>query len=772
MARRHSARLQLSLLLLVGCLLQAYIHAQNTTATVPNIIRFSGILLNGDQTARAGAVGVTFALYSEQKGGAPLWLETQNVSIDAAGHYSVLLGAASKDGVPSDLFATNEARWLGIKPEGQDEQPRVLLVSVPYAMKAGDAETLGGKPASAFALNSVVTVQTAADVAPIKPAGSPPVAMDLPSSTGTKNFVAKWIDTSNTLGNSIITDTGTTVGINNINPSSSVVLDVSGNSVFRGFASLFYAPLNNGPQFAFQNQASPSAASWRFGVTGATNGTTFLISDAANSTLPFEIEQGTPSNTVYLQKTGKVGIGTNTPANLLTVAGTVQSTSGGFKFPDGSVQVSAGVSQSAADSRYLQQGGGSVTGILNANNASNTFNGTFAGSFSGNGSALTNLNAGAIAAGSLPNSALNGAYTNTLLMTSSANQFSGSFSGTFAGNGANLTNLNSSQLTGTLNGGNIGNIPFTNANNNFTQLQNIELSGPAGGTGVGLFVLANDNGHAAINAANAGTGDIMDMYNANQQAFAFANNGYLWSNGWAPPINFVSGNPVSPGQLVKFVRIGPVSAQQGVVMPTATTDINGAIGIVAQTYTSDPNNLQAQVVLDGIANCTFDNTPVIGDWVTISSITAGDCHDYGVGLPNYGGAVGRVVDPSGTVYIFRVWIVGPRIPQSIGLTNQTAAIPTTTLFSVSGSGLYRVTVYLTSNNTAGGTITGSLGWADGSGPQTASTGTVSPTQQYASQTVVMHVVGGNDITYNIQFSGVSGTPNYGAFYTVELLASE
>ena len=36
----------------------------------------------------------------------------------------------------------------------QVTQPRVLLVSVPYALKAGDAATLGGLPASAFVLNA------------------------------------------------------------------------------------------------------------------------------------------------------------------------------------------------------------------------------------------------------------------------------------------------------------------------------------------------------------------------------------------------------------------------------------------------------------------------------------------------------------------------------------------------------------------------------------------------------------------------------------------
>jgi hypothetical protein len=39
---------------------------------------------------------------------------------------------------------------------------------------------------------------------------------------------------------------------------------------------------------------------------------------------------------------GNVGIGTNTPTEKLQVTGTIHSTSGGFKFPDGSVQTTAG----------------------------------------------------------------------------------------------------------------------------------------------------------------------------------------------------------------------------------------------------------------------------------------------------------------------------------------------------------------------------------------------------------------------------------------------
>ena len=78
--------------------------------------------------------------------------ETQNVTADVKGNYTVRLGATPPEGLPLDLFTSGEARWLGVRINGGEEQPRVLLLSVPYALKAGDAQTLGGLPASAFVL--------------------------------------------------------------------------------------------------------------------------------------------------------------------------------------------------------------------------------------------------------------------------------------------------------------------------------------------------------------------------------------------------------------------------------------------------------------------------------------------------------------------------------------------------------------------------------------------------------------------------------------------
>ncbi|MFZ3211349.1 MAG: hypothetical protein WA188_07520, partial [Terriglobales bacterium] len=125
--------------------------AGTASTAVPRLVKFSGVVTDTAGSPRSGITGITFALYKEQAGGAALWLETQNVTLDAQGRYTVLLGADSAEGVPLDAFTANQAQWLGIQPEGLPEQ-RVLLVSVPYALKAADSETLGGIPASSFVL--------------------------------------------------------------------------------------------------------------------------------------------------------------------------------------------------------------------------------------------------------------------------------------------------------------------------------------------------------------------------------------------------------------------------------------------------------------------------------------------------------------------------------------------------------------------------------------------------------------------------------------------
>src|SRR5271170_2093681 len=151
--KRFLVRLLVPIFLLcaLGVQAQSMPSAANPSP-VPHLVNFAGTASDLNNKPMTGVVGLTFALYKDQQGGAPLWLETQDAKIDRNGHYTVQLGATKSDGLPAELFTSGEAQWLGVQISGQDEQPRVLLLSVPYALKAADAETVGGLPASAFAL--------------------------------------------------------------------------------------------------------------------------------------------------------------------------------------------------------------------------------------------------------------------------------------------------------------------------------------------------------------------------------------------------------------------------------------------------------------------------------------------------------------------------------------------------------------------------------------------------------------------------------------------
>jgi hypothetical protein len=165
--------------------------ATATNATVPPLIQFSSVATDEGGNTLSGVVNITFSLYNSQQGGEPLWTETHNdVELDGTGHYSVQLGITKPNGVPTTLFTTGEARWLGVQIAEQGEQPRVLLLSVPYALKAGDAATIGGLPPSAFVLAGP---QNGTSIYVTEPAAQPSVtsdtASDVTTTGGTLNFL-------------------------------------------------------------------------------------------------------------------------------------------------------------------------------------------------------------------------------------------------------------------------------------------------------------------------------------------------------------------------------------------------------------------------------------------------------------------------------------------------------------------------------------------------------------------------------------------------------
>jgi hypothetical protein len=279
--------------------------------TVPRLIKFSGTLKDRKGEPKTGLVGVTFAIYPEQEGGAPLWMETQNVELDEGGRYTALLGARTSEGVPLDLFSTGQTRWLGVESQEIEQPPRALLVSVPYALKAADAETLGGMPPSAFALANPHTGSFSGTTSPIGGVpklelfGTPCAGPRAERFSGTRCFaprppttalgsnanrLAKFDATNNLLPSAVFESNGN-VGIGTTNPLTP--LQVNGNILLTG-------------QTTHGVQVSGVASSGRFGqdLLG-----TFLASDSSGSSLRFLTNNGSLNEWLRIGSLGSVNIG-------------------------------------------------------------------------------------------------------------------------------------------------------------------------------------------------------------------------------------------------------------------------------------------------------------------------------------------------------------------------------------------------------------------------------------------------------------------------------
>jgi hypothetical protein len=260
-----------------------------TEQVVPSVIKYSGVLTDADGKLLTEPMELTFALYKTERGGAALWMESQRVEPDKLGNYTVTLGSTTTAGLPSTLFAAGEARWLGVQMSGQAEQPRVMLLAVPYAMKAGDAETLGGLPASAFMQTGIVTnaVSSGTNSASASPTtaqgGLPPAASNVTTTGGTAGVIPVFT-TSTNIQNSIVTQTGKTAvnvaGKLNLPSNGTATATAGKNSRPQDFvASSFSSSAGAAVAQTFQLQAEPAGNN-----SASPSGTLSLLFGSGTST--------------------------------------------------------------------------------------------------------------------------------------------------------------------------------------------------------------------------------------------------------------------------------------------------------------------------------------------------------------------------------------------------------------------------------------------------------------------------------------------------------
>ncbi|MGB8115042.1 MAG: hypothetical protein WCF22_14770, partial [Candidatus Sulfotelmatobacter sp.] len=199
------------------------------------------------------------------------------------------------------------------------QQPRVLLLSVPYALKAGDAATIGGLPPSAFVLaapanGAAVTYATESATAQ---SDSPTTATDVTTTGGTANYLPLFNGASTILDSVVFQSAASPfkIGINTATPATT--LDVKGAGTIRGNLSL--PTISAATATAGKNSQPLSLAASAFSST---------TSKAVNQTFRWQAEPAgndtaTPSGTLNLL----FGEGTAAPAETgLHIASTGQIT--------------------------------------------------------------------------------------------------------------------------------------------------------------------------------------------------------------------------------------------------------------------------------------------------------------------------------------------------------------------------------------------------------------------------------------------------------------
>jgi Chaperone of endosialidase len=312
--------------ILVGMILSSPVTSFAQTApaeavaSVPRLITITGTFQPGDGQPPPAEVCVTLSIYADQEGGTALWQEAQTVSLDKAGRFTLLLGSTQADGISPDVFTSHDSLWLGMQfaRAGDVERPRVRLASVPYALRAANADTLGGRPASAYVLSTTEGNASAALVDSNANASSGSTDVVLP---GTPNRLAKYLDTAD-VGDSALTEAGGLVGLNTSSPLDAM--------------HVRFTNMNGGMTgFAVQNMAN-TATSYSGMLFYDHNGTLGQFQGFNNITHEYRINNiarnglaqfdGTINFMVgslsrfFVSPAGNIGIGTNTPVTGLEVS--------------------------------------------------------------------------------------------------------------------------------------------------------------------------------------------------------------------------------------------------------------------------------------------------------------------------------------------------------------------------------------------------------------------------------------------------------------------
>jgi hypothetical protein len=711
-------RLTTCLAILINCVAPIS-SAQQTEGVVPTLVNFSGTLTDVNGKPLSGVVGMTFYLYKDEQGGSPLWNEIQNVQPDKSGHYSVMLGSTASQGLPTDLFASGEARWLGVQAEGQAEQPRILLLSVPYALKAGDAQTLGGLPATAFALANS-SKESAGSAAVASTSGSTkaavPPANPAVTGKGVVDYIPMW-DTTSDIIDSIIFQKSSEIGINTTTPAA--LLDVNGKSDIRDTLTLFPKSTDNtlavnGTSFKIDSTGKVTFISGQtFPGTGTITGVTTatgsgLSGGGTTGTLSLKVPSAGITNAMLANS--RITLNANTAGGLTTPgAMTLGSTyTIGLK-PCSANQI---LEYSGTAWNCSSAGTGTITGVTAGTDL--TGGGT-------SGAVTLNLD------------------TTKVPLLASAN--------TFTGSQAITLNNNTQALNVTQNGGGSAIVASTTTGFGSAVAATGAQYGVYAQSLSGFAVYASTtNGTAVVANSNAGAGNAIV--------------GQALNNTTGANTVGVMGSSVAPlgvgtrGQWLTPSTVGNNTIEVGVWGDSSAGDgVHGTSDSSVGVYGASANFYGVGGVSNSPSAAGVIATNTNGGYGVLASTTAGGTAGY------FGGNL----QTTGTITTYNgVPTYGNGIPSimfELSSSSGGGGLGTSTLFTPVNDGIYRITAFQECTGSSGGVSNfvlafqwtvpalnspNSLGYSYA--VNGGSCGGSFPS--YASGTVVAHVKGGTPVQYS------------------------
>lgn len=132
---------------LVPFMLFSSIH---TASAVPNLVGYVGELFGPTGLPLNTNINVDVALYDSDDGITPIWSESLGIVSVDKGRFDITLGLVTPFPTGALSLVNLDSLWIEFTLDGETLTPRQQILAVPFALAAGDSETLQGYSAADF----------------------------------------------------------------------------------------------------------------------------------------------------------------------------------------------------------------------------------------------------------------------------------------------------------------------------------------------------------------------------------------------------------------------------------------------------------------------------------------------------------------------------------------------------------------------------------------------------------------------------------------------